>query len=67
MENLFVRWRVQPGDTFFVPAGTPHTIDKDMVLCEVQQYSDLTYRVYDYERVDAQASRENCTSRKLWM
>jgi len=54
IENLFVRWRVQPGDTFFVPAGTPHTICKDMVLCEVQQYSDLTYRVYDYGRVDAQ-------------
>jgi len=54
MENLFVRWRVQPGDTFFVPAGTPHTIGKDMVLCEVQQYSDLTYRVYDYRRLDGQ-------------
>ncbi len=54
MENLFVHWRVQPGDTFFVPAGTPHTIGKGMVLCEVQQYSDLTYRVYDYDRVDAQ-------------
>jgi mannose-6-phosphate isomerase len=54
IESLFVHWRVQPGDTFFVPAGTPHTIGKDMVLCEVQQYSDLTYRVYDYGRVDAQ-------------
>jgi len=54
MENLFVHWRVQPGDTFFVPAGTPHTIGEGMVLCEVQQYSDLTYRVYDYGRVDAQ-------------
>ena len=54
MENLFVHWRVQPGDSFFVPAGTPHTIGKGMVLCEVQQYSDLTYRVYDYGRVDAQ-------------
>ena len=54
MENLFVQWRVQPGDTFFVPAGAPHTIGKGMVLCEVQQYSDLTYRVYDYGRVDVQ-------------
>jgi mannose-6-phosphate isomerase len=52
IENLFVHWRVQPGDTFFVPAGTPHTIGKDMVLCEVQQYSDLTYRVYDYRRLE---------------
>ena len=53
MEDLFVHWRVQPGDTFFVPAGTPHTIGEGMVLCEVQQYSDLTYRVYDYGRVDS--------------
>jgi len=53
LEDLFVHWRVQPGDTFFVPAGTPHTIGPGMVLCEVQEYSDLTYRVYDYGRVDA--------------
>jgi mannose-6-phosphate isomerase len=53
LEDLFIHWRVQPGDTFFVPAGTPHTIGPGMVLCEVQEYSDLTYRVYDYGRVDA--------------
>jgi mannose-6-phosphate isomerase len=59
IEDLFVHWRVQPGDSFFVPSGTPHTIGKGMVLCEVQQYSDLTYRVYDYGRTDAQGkSRE---------
>jgi len=52
LEDLFVHWRVQPGDTFFVPAGTPHTIGPGMVICEVQEYSDLTYRVYDYGRVD---------------
>jgi mannose-6-phosphate isomerase len=53
IEDLFVHWRVQPGDTFFVPAGTAHTIGQGMVLCEVQQYSDLTYRVYDYGRFDS--------------
>ncbi|MGC1614011.1 MAG: type I phosphomannose isomerase catalytic subunit [Candidatus Acidiferrum sp.] len=53
LEDIFVHWRVQPGDTFFVPAGTPHTIGPNMVICEVQEYSDLTYRVYDYGRVDA--------------
>jgi mannose-6-phosphate isomerase len=52
LEKIFVHWRVQPGDTFFVPAGTPHTIGPGMVLCEIQEYSDLTYRVYDYGRVD---------------
>jgi len=53
LEELFIHWRVQPGDTFFVPAGTPHTIGPGMVLCEIQEYSDLTYRVHDYGRVDA--------------
>lgn len=53
LENLFERHPVHAGDTFFIPAGTPHTIGPGMVLCEVQQYSDLTYRVYDYGRTDA--------------
>lgn len=43
---------VHEGDIFFVPAGTPHTIGPKMVLCEVQEYSDLTYRVFDYNRVN---------------
>jgi len=53
LEDLFVAHPVHAGDTFFLPAGTPHTIGPGMVLCEVQEYSDLTYRVYDYGRVDA--------------
>jgi mannose-6-phosphate isomerase len=53
LEELFERHAVHPGDTFFVPAGTPHTIGPKTILCEVQEYSDLTYRVYDYGRVDA--------------
>src|SRR5215470_2075783 len=53
LENLLEKHPVHNGDTFFVPAGTPHTIGPGMVLCEVQEYSDLTYRVYDYGRVDA--------------
>jgi mannose-6-phosphate isomerase len=36
----------------FVPAGTPHSIGPGMLVCEVQEYSDLTYRVYDYSRID---------------
>ncbi len=53
LESLLEKHPVYDGDTFFVPAGTPHTIGPGMVLCEVQEYSDLTYRVYDYGRVDA--------------
>jgi mannose-6-phosphate isomerase len=54
LENLLEAHPVHAGDTFFVPPGTPHTIGPGMILCEVQEYSDLTYRVYDYGRVDAQ-------------
>jgi mannose-6-phosphate isomerase len=54
LENLFEVHAVRTGDTFFVPAGTPHSIGPGMVVCEVQEYSDLTYRVYDFGRVDAQ-------------
>ncbi|HKV25144.1 MAG TPA: type I phosphomannose isomerase catalytic subunit [Candidatus Acidoferrum sp.] len=54
VEDLFQAHSARAGDTFFLPAGTPHTIGPGMVICEVQQYSDVTYRVYDYGRVDAQ-------------
>ncbi len=53
LESLFQEVHVHSGDTVFVPAGTPHAIGPGMVVCEVQEYSDLTYRVYDYGRVDA--------------
>jgi mannose-6-phosphate isomerase len=47
------------GEAVFVPARTAHTIGAGLTLCEIQQYSDLTYRVYDYNRRDAQGrSRE---------
>jgi mannose-6-phosphate isomerase len=41
---------VRAGNTFFVPAGTIHAIGGGIVLCEVQQHSDITYRLYDYDR-----------------
>ena len=41
---------VRPGDTFFVPAGTVHAIGAGLALCEIQQHSDVTYRIYDYGR-----------------
>lgn len=38
------------GDTFFVPAGAVHAIGGGLVVCEIQQHSDVTYRLYDYGR-----------------
>ena len=52
-EQCVARIPLRPGDTVFVPAGTVHTIGAGLVLCEIQEQSDLTYRVYDYNRRDA--------------
>lgn len=43
---------VHKGDLFFVPAGTVHGIGEGILLAEVQESSNVTYRVYDYDRVD---------------
>ena len=44
-------WReVHDGETYFVPAGTVHAIGAGLTLCEIQQNSDITYRLYDYNR-----------------
>jgi mannose-6-phosphate isomerase len=53
LENLMGHIPVQQGETYFVPAGTQHAMGPGMVVCEIQEYSDLTYRVYDFGRVDA--------------
>jgi mannose-6-phosphate isomerase len=53
VENLLQHIPVLPGDTYFVPAGTQHAMGAGLVVCEIQEYSDLTYRVYDFGRVDS--------------
>lgn len=50
IETMLGWTEVRPDDTFFVPAGTVHTIGPGVVLCEIQQNSDITYRFYDYQR-----------------
>ncbi|MBE6596792.1 MAG: class I mannose-6-phosphate isomerase [Ruminococcaceae bacterium] len=45
---------VRSGDCFFIPAGTIHAIGKGCLIYEIQQNSNLTYRVFDYGRRDAQ-------------
>lgn len=41
------------GDVFFIPAGTVHAIGEGVMICEIQQSSDCTYRLYDFDRTDA--------------
>lgn len=43
---------VKPGDAYFIPAGTIHAIGKGLLIAEIQQTSDITYRVDDWGRVD---------------
>ncbi|MCW5964804.1 MAG: class I mannose-6-phosphate isomerase [Bryobacterales bacterium] len=50
IEALLRWWPVQAGDTIYIPAGTVHAIGPGLVLCEIQQASDVTYRLYDYGR-----------------
>ena len=45
--------KVSKGDVFFIPAGRIHAICKDILVAEIQQTSDVTYRIYDWDRVDA--------------
>lgn len=50
---------VKTGDTYFINVGRVHAIGAGVLLAEIQQTSDITYRVYDWDRVDAQGkSRE---------
>jgi mannose-6-phosphate isomerase len=55
-ERCLKSFPVREGDVFFVPAGTAHTIGPGIVFCEVQQHSDLTYRVFDYNRLQKDGS-----------
>ena len=44
--------KVKPGDTFFIAPGTVHAIGEGVLLAEIQQTSDITYRIYDWDRPD---------------
>jgi mannose-6-phosphate isomerase len=52
-ESCLEQVPLEAGEAVCVPARTAHTIGPGLVLCEIQQHSDLTYRVYDYNRRDA--------------
>ena len=59
LDNLLQYDPVKPGDVFFIPAGRVHAIGKGIVVAEIQQTSDVTYRIFDFNRVDSNGqSRE---------
>ena len=55
--ELFIEEKVKVGDFFYIPAGTLHAIGEGILIYEVQQNSDTTYRVYDYDRVDKDGNK----------
>lgn len=54
--DLLADHAVNPGDVFYLPAGCVHSIGAGTFLAEIQQTSDLTYRIYDYDRRDAEGN-----------
>lgn len=57
LNTVLNRVDVSAGDVFFIPAGRIHTIGKGILLAEIQQTSDITYRIYDFDRTDAQGNK----------
>ncbi len=55
--DILNREAVAQDDVFFLPAGRVHTIGKGILLAEIQQTSDITYRIYDFDRVDAHGNK----------
>ena len=60
LEEILNFEEVKAGDVFFMPAGRVHAIGKGIVVAEIQQTSDVTYRIYDFNRLD-----ENGKAREL--
>ena len=52
LDKHLQRVRVHKGDVYYVPAGTVHGVGEGILLAEVQESSNVTYRVYDYDRAD---------------
>lgn len=50
--------KVSEGDTFYIPTGRIHAIGAGVLLAEIQQTSNITYRIYDYDRIDAKTGQK---------
>lgn len=59
LEEVLNREKVSKGDVFYIPAGRIHTIGRGLLIAEIQQTSDVTYRIYDFDRTDAQGQKRD--------
>lgn len=57
VEDLLLKEKVSAGDSFFIRPGLIHAIGAGTLLAEIQQTSDITYRVYDYDRKDSEGNK----------
>lgn len=57
LEDCLNEIEVNPGDVIYIQSGMVHAIGDGILICEIQQNSDLTYRVYDYNRVDTNGKK----------
>lgn len=51
-KDIYKRVPVKKGDVIFVPSGTVHSLNDGLIVAEIQEQSDLTYRIFDYNRKD---------------
>lgn len=64
IENYLKYVKIQKGDSVYIPAGTVHAILKNCFVCEIQQNSDLTYRLYDWNRKDSNGNLRTLHTRE---
>lgn len=57
---------IKPGDVFYIPAGRVHAIGKGSFVAEIQETSDITYRLYDYKRKDASGRERELHTREAF-
>ena len=57
LDSVLKKQKVNKGDVVNIPAGLLHAIGGGILLAEIQQASDVTYRVYDYDRIDAKKGK----------
>ena len=64
LDSAMKKIKVQAGQTYFIPAGMVHAIGAGILIAEIQQNSDLTYRVYDYDRIGADGKKRELHTAK---
>jgi mannose-6-phosphate isomerase len=59
LDKILNREKAKKDDVFFIPAGRVHTIGKGLLLAEIQQSSDVTYRIFDFDRKDENGNKRD--------